>query len=46
MLQQDLHAEQDQDDAARDLGPALVLQAEHIADLQAHRRQNERRCAR
>lgn len=35
MLQQDLHAEQDQDDAARDLGPALVLQAEHIADLQA-----------
>ena len=35
MLQQDLAAHEDQDDAAGELRPGLILQAEDVADLQS-----------
>ena len=45
VLHQDLQADEDQDDAARELRLGLVLEAEQIADLQSRGGTDERRYA-
>ena len=45
VLEQDLQADEDQDDAARELRLGLVLEAEQIADLQSRGGTDERRYA-
>ena len=45
MLEQDLEPDQNENDAAGELGAALVARAEHIADVHTRNRDHKRRAA-
>ena len=45
MLEQDLESDQNENDAAGELGAALVARAEHIADVHPRNRDHKRRAA-